>query len=103
MKINCIAIHLYVAHGRGMPGVVRGHTALLKRAPDILETVKFKRAYNRGKKFPRIVIGEGETVAFTGARIIFLYSIGQATHGTHNRHTTIAHGDQLTKTARLKA
>src|SRR5450759_1721916 len=102
MQSNGIAIDLNIAHGRRVPGMIGGHPALLESAPDIFESIEFKRADNGGKQFPGIIIGEGKAVTFAGTRVIFLNSFGQAANGPHDGNTTIAHSYQLSQPAWFK-
>src|SRR5579875_2209298 len=102
MKLSRLLIDLDVAPGRGLPGMVGSHTALLKYAPGFLETIQLNGAHNRGKELPGIIVGKREAVARTGIGVILLDGIGQAAYTAHYRHAAVTHGNQLTQTAGFK-
>ena len=71
--------------------------------PDVSEAIEFKGTHNGSKQFPGIIVGESETISLTCTRVVLLHRICQATYTMHDRNTAIAHCNQLTQPARLKA
>src|SRR5262245_5367595 len=90
-----LAVEVFIAASRGVPGEVRTHAALLEHPPRLPILVRLDRAHDRGIEVDLVVALEREAVAGAGARIEVLDRIGEAAGVADDRDAAVVQADEL--------